>query len=111
MNFFIYFFYDDKSRLTKIIEEKDITQVTLHFSTTLSSNNFVGAASFTSTKFNYQDILTEYTYSDTSVITNKRTETTKYNSFGDNSPLTSFINKHVLPFTKFAPVQLELAEH
>ena len=81
-----YSFYDDKSRLTKTIEEKDITQVTLQFSTTLSSNNFVGAASFTSTKFNYQDILTEYTYSDTSVITNKRTETTKYNSFGDNSP-------------------------
>jgi len=76
-----YYFYDDKSRLIKTVEQKDIYYLELGFASRF--NAF--APNFALTRLNNQDIETTYTYSDSSILISKRTETTNYETT-TNSP-------------------------
>ena len=80
-----YYFYDDKSRLIKTVEQKDIYFLLVGLDFTSA---FPVSPNFALTRLNDQDTETTYTYSDTSVLITKRTETINYathiNVYGKN---------------------------
>ena len=77
-----YYYYDNKSRLIKTIEQKDSYYLLIG---TRITGLYSVSVSFTITRLNFQDIETTYTYSDASTLASKRTETVNYET-STNTP-------------------------